>query len=321
MVEFKEVKTKSGKVIVFCNLEEFLTDYYGVRTMDEVEQFANSNDEYICHCPFCKAEGHTKHKLYINKDLSVGGHCFVCTRSFIHISDQVDVSFRPLENFNFNFQNKFELIKLSDPVWSLDKFGTEFDDFSQVGYNYLVNRHGFMKELYKLLDFKFWNDNVVIPFKYHGEIFYYQIRFTGTNNIKYFHPRIEAKPCYIIEHGDEETHKKFVIVEGVFDAIAALIQCPEYTPCAVLGSSISDYQISMIRDYAGCVKEIKIWMDETKISKGIQDKIKQTIDYAPVSIIKSYGPDPEEIMIEKIKKGLPLQLITKNNKNDISLGR
>ena len=65
MVDLKEVRRKNGEIVVFCNFEELLKDFYGVTTMDEVRTHLTNNDEYIIHCPFCKAEGHKKHKLYI----------------------------------------------------------------------------------------------------------------------------------------------------------------------------------------------------------------------------------------------------------------
>ena len=77
-MEYKEVTSKRGQVLVFCKFEDLLKEAYNVTTMEEVETHKNQNDEYICHCPFCKAAGHKKHKLYIKSDLTVG-HCFVCT--------------------------------------------------------------------------------------------------------------------------------------------------------------------------------------------------------------------------------------------------
>jgi DNA primase len=143
------------------------------------------------------------------------------------------------------------------------------------------------------------------------EVYYYQIRFTGkSNSIRYYLPPVSKKSCYIIERDDDEKCRhRILIVEGVFDAAAALIQCPDYTPVAVLGSSISDYQISQIREYTDYVSEIKIWMDETSISKKIARRLKSIIDYCPISIIKSYGPDPEEVMKERLNKHLDLQWI------------
>lgn len=312
MVDFKEVTKKDGTRLVFCNFEELLMDFYGVSTFDEVEPHVNNNGEYIIHCPFCKEEGHTKHKLYIKSDLTVG-HCFVCTRSYVHVTNEIDTSFRVpdfLSRFNF-FPGHLNLIPLTDPTWSLDKYYNEFDNYSDKGYNYLVNRNPFLSELYKILDFKFMDGNIVMPFKYHGNIFYYQVRFTGNSKIRYYFPPISQKPPYIIEHGD---NKKFIIVEGVYDAISCLIQAPDYTPFAVLGSSVSDYQLEFLREYAP-IEEIIVYMDDTEKSKGIARRIKSVIDYCPIRIIKSNGEDPEERMNRYLKSGKKLDWIKPINKD------
>lgn len=316
-MELKEVSTKSGKTIVFCNFEELLKEAYNVKSMEEVKPYLTDNDEYIIHCPFCKAEGHTKHKLYIKGDLTTG-HCFVCCRAYVNVTDEIDVSYTVTENLlNFGMQdNGFNLVKLEDPDWSIDRFKYEFDDFDQEGYDYLLTRHQYMSELYKVLNFRFIDGNAVIPFMKNGEVFYYQIKFsTPSSKIKYFLPRIEKKPPYIIERGEDCRHR-LLIVEGVFDAIAALLQAPDYTPVAVLGSSITDYQINFIKDYSGYVDEIKIWMDETSISKKIESKLKTKIEYCPIEIIKSFGPDPEEVMKERMKQHRPLQWIKSKYKKE-----
>ena len=246
-MEYKEVISKKGQVMIFCKFEDLLKDAYEVTIMEEVETHKNSNGEYICHCPFCKKAGHTKHKLYIKEDLTVG-HCFVCTRAFINVTDSVEIQFPvpDFENFGMNVGGKVNLVKLTDPNWTLDKYFNEFDDYSEEGVEYLKNRHIYLGELYKPLGFKFMDGNVVMPFKYHDEIFYYQIRFSGNSKLRYFFPPISAKPPYIIERGN---NKKFIICEGVYDAISLLIQAPNHTPFAVLGSNISDYQINFLREY------------------------------------------------------------------------
>lgn len=302
-MDFKEVETKNGSKLVFCKLEELLTNYYGVKTMEEVEPFANSGDEYIIHCPFCKKEGHTKHKLYVRTDLTVG-YCFVCGRKYINITDEVKVDVSIPSMLPGLYRKPFNVVKLDHPEWSLNKFKYEFDDFDQKGYNYLVGRNSYLSELYKILGFKFMDGNIAMPFFYHGEMFYYQIRFTGSSSIRYFFPPISDKPPYIIEHGD---NKKFIVCEGIYDAIACLIMAPEYTPCAVLGSHISDYQIEFLREYVP--DKILIFMDETKISIGIAKKLKSVIDYCPIGIIKSGGEDPEECMRRKMTESRRLQWI------------
>lgn len=307
-MEYKEVRKKDGTLIIFCKFEELLKEFYGVNSMEEVESFQNSNGEYIIHCPFCKSEGHTKHKLYIKSDLTVG-HCFVCHRAYINVTDELNLSYKVPQFFS-SFINKQsipeDLIRLTDPTWSLDKYFNEFDDFDQDGYNYLINRNPYLSELYKILGFKFWQGNIVMPFfDYNGKVFYYQIRFTTNNSsIKYFFPPISYKPCYIIPHGN---NRKLIISEGIYDAIANLVMAPDYTPIAVMGSSISDYQLNIIRKFVP--DSITVFMDETKLSIGIVNRLKTVLDYCPISIIKSDGEDPEERLRRRLKSGKEVRWI------------
>lgn len=304
-MDYKQVHRKNGEVIVFCNFQDLLKNFYETDNMEEISTHVNSLGEYIIHCPFCKKEGHTKHKLYIKSDLTVG-HCFVCGRAFVNITDEVKVNYKIPEFFpSLTKTQGVKLATLNDPIWTLDRYYNEFDDFDQNGYNYLINRNKYLSELYKILGFKFWDGNIVMPFFYNGTPFYYQIRFIGgDSNIRYFFPPIENKPCYVINHGD---NKRLILCEGIFDCISLLIQAPSFTPIALLGSSLSDYQLNMIREYVP--DEVYIMMDEFEISKKIARKLREGIDYCPIKIIKTYGPDPEEILNNRIKKGKCLQWI------------
>lgn len=314
-MQYKEVKTKKGKIIVFCKLDELLIEFYQARSLEEVEPNAKG-EEYIIHCPFCKNEGHTKHKLYIKKDCTEG-HCFVCGRAFIHVTDDVDTKYRMPEYkkyWELGKEKKFEVVKLTDDQeWNLNKFKYEFDDEDEKGLAYLKSRQPFLPELAKILDFKYMDGNIVMPFKFDNEVFYYQIRFSGNSKIRYFFPPISAKPPYIIERGND--NKKLILCEGVFDAIALLIQAPEFTPFACMGSSISDYQLEFLKKYNP--DEILIYMDETSISKKIGDRLKQTI-LCPVGIVKSDGEDPEEHLNRLLRYGTDPRWITSDKffKND-----
>jgi len=310
MIDYKEVKKKDGTVIVFCRFHDLLTEFYGTENYEGNLVHTGDHDEYIIQCPFCEKEGHTKHKLYITGDLSVG-FCFVCNRRFINIKDEVDVSYTIPSFKGFWGYQGVDLVKLNDPVWTLDRYYNEFDDYDERGYNYLISRHGFMKDLYKILGFKFMDGNVVIPFLYHGELIYYQIRFIGNSKIRYFFPP-SKKPVYLI---DRPGIRKIIVCEGVFDAIACMIMAPEFIPCAVLGSSVSDYQLEFIREYIP--DEIIVYMDETDISKRIANKIKSVIDYCPIRIIQSDGEDPEECMKRKLKCGSNLQWIKAKYNNNV----
>lgn len=309
-MDFQEITKKDGTRIIFCHFEDLIPEAFG-KTLEELEGSSSKQgggvNEFIGHCPFCKAEGHKKHKLYLKSDLTVG-HCFVCGRAFINVNDEIDTSIELPEFIPSPGYKPLVIERPDDPEWNIEKYYTEFDDFSDSGLQYLMGRHKYMEQLWQALEFKFMNGNVVIPFKYHNEIFYYQIRFAGNSKIRYFHPHIKkgCKPPYIIETSPNP--KKFIICEGVFDAISLLIQAPDYTPMAVLGSDITEYQISFLREYLP--QKILIYMDKTDISIRIAEKLKASIDYCPISIIKSNGMDPEEYMKKRMQYGKNLTWIT-----------
>ena len=288
----ERIRKKDGKRIVTCRFEELLMEAYNVKTEDEILQFQLPNGKFICHCPFCKAEGHTKHKLYIDEDFSVG-HCFVCGRAFINVNDSLDFDIQDI-NFTAPDPSSWKVIPYSDVNRYFD-YSKKNDD----GLNYLIQRHGFLKELSEGLNFRYTQaGDVVIPFVYHGNVIYYQIRSIQNSKLRrYWLPPMPSgtKPPYIIENGN---NKKIIVCEGVFDAISLLIQAPQWTPIAVLGSSISDYQLGFLREYVP--EEIVVYMDDTEKSRFVQKKIKSVIDYCPVTIIESDGTDPEENLKRKL---------------------
>lgn len=303
MIDYKEVQKKDGTTLIFCKFEDLLKEFYNTEHYEDNLVKTGDHEEYIIHCPFCKEEGHTKHKLYISGNLDVG-FCFTCSRTYINIKDEVDVSFSAPKFEKFWGWHGVDLVKLDDPVWTLDKFRYEFDDYDERGVKYLMGRHKYLGELYKLLGFKFMDGNIVMPFYYHDEVIYYQIRFIGNSKIRYFLPNISRKPPYIIERPGL---RRLIICEGVYDAIACMIMAPDHMPIAVLGSSVSDYQLEFIRERVPT--EILVYMDETDISKRIARKIRSVIDYCPIYLIHSSGEDPEECLKRKMKWGNNLQWI------------
>lgn len=287
-----QIKSKKGKNIVIFNLED-----YAQEQLDK-NLFTEDKDDYKMICPHCvdaylsdrSYDGpYEKYKLYVTKDFSIG-HCFRCGRIFVHNDDSLRFDI-PVPEPPISLVD-FELVKLNGKIWNLELFN-EFEDFDEEGYNYLIKkRHVHFKKLYKLLNIKFSNHNPVIPFYFKGELIYYQIKMAfGDKGIPYFSPPITHKPAYIIEHGE---NKKFVISEGTFDGIADLILFPDRTPFCLLGSSITDYQITMLRTYVP--EDILIYMDDTELSYKVAERINQYINYANIEIRHSNGQDPEEYL-------------------------
>lgn len=314
--KYKEIKSRKGQSIVFGKLDEFLLNYYNEHTLGGLDQYkSNYNEQYICHCPFCKEEGHTKSKLYILPNTSglddfSTGYCFVCGRTFVHISDKVDVNYKAPDFLGV--QKQFSILPMTDPLWTLDKFNNEFASFSKKGVNYLINRNPYLKDLWKPLEFKFFENHIVMPFKDpNGNLIYYQIRFidaTEKDDIRYFFPRTESKPPYILQTSLADP-EKLIFVEGIYDAIAAMIQSSgKYVIIGCMGSKLSDYQLSFIKHFY-IPKKILVWMDDTELSKGIRDRLKTVFNYSNIGIIRSDGDDPEEILNKRIKLGKKINWI------------
>ena len=304
-MKHQEVVKSDGKRIVFCNFEELLTEALGVPSLEAAERYREPSGEFVIHCPFCRAEGHRKHKLYLKSDLTVG-HCFVCTRSYVNVTDEVKVEYRPPSFLTPRLREWFKPT-IKDPKWALDRYWKEFDEYSEKGVRYLMGRHQFMDPLWKILGFKFWEGNVVMPFWWKSELIYYQIRFSDPKaRIRYFFPPVDQKPVWTTPE-PIGTGKDLIVVEGIYDAIAAMIQAPGRTPVAVLGSSVSDYQLLQIREFVP--DSILVWMDDTEKSKGIADRLRVSLGYCPIRIIPSDGTDPEENMCSRIARGRDLQWI------------
>lgn len=293
MEEFKEVVNKKGKTLVFCDLEEYTQGFIDDLLYDEDEK------DFHVECPHClnayKTDSsydgpYTKRKLYVAKDFSIG-HCFRCDRIFINTNERINLNV-DLSSYDIT-QQEFSLVKLNGSDWNLDLFDA-FKENDDEGFEYLVTkRHKYMRQLKSVLKIRFLNHNPVIPFFYRGQLIYFQIKRINAQHgqMPYFSPPITHKPPYIIEHGD---NRKFVICEGVFDAIACLILYPDRTPFAVLGSTITDYQIAMLRTYLP--SDILVQMDNTELSKNVAARISKHINYANISLHPSSGLDPEEIL-------------------------
>ena len=284
-------KTGKGYDLYLLDLESYYDN------MKNLGYCKEQKHDHAVLCPICSQEkllgnpNYSKLKLWINNDFSYG-RCFVCNSVFVSPNDKIE---RGYIAGNKNDINNFEVSHLNHIYWTYDLFNSmvSYDD---VGMEYLSKRHIYLKELSKVLGFRFLYHNPVIPFYFHNELIYYQIRMINPKSgMKYFSPPIENKPAYIISNND---NKKIIICEGVFDAIACLIMYPEYTPFAVLGSSITNYQIWMLRSYVP--DDILIYMDNTMLSRNIKDSIYRYVDYSDIKIIDSDGEDPEEQLKKRI---------------------
>jgi len=288
-------RSKKGNECLLIDLKSY---YEG---LDETQVSKPTEKDYICECPICAEEQHYKHKLYIEKGFNVG-HCFRCHTVLIDNTEHNDCSY--YDNYE-NFEipqlediSKNTLVKLDGDKWNLELYES-LGNVSKKGLDYLKSRkNSFLDKLYIPLGIRFLGCNPVIPFYFHNELIYYQIKLID-GDIKYFSPPIKKKPLYIIEK-KSNPNRKFVICEGVFDAIACLILFPDRVPVALLGSTITTYQLWMLNSYAPA--DILIFMDETRLSQGVYYKIRSYLDYSKLSILESDGSDPEEYLYANLNK-------------------
>nr|DAK84293.1 MAG TPA: DNA primase [Caudoviricetes sp.] len=288
-------KTGKGNSLYILDLESY------VDSMKDENLFQEKKDDYAVMCPICREEkqkedpNYKNLKFWIDKSLEFG-RCFVCNSVFISNNDRIKTVIRPIGPPDMS---NMKVSHLNHPYWTYELFNS-FPEYDKEGVDYLCKkRHYLLESLYRPLGIRFSGHNPVIPFFFKGEMIYYQIRLIdGESRIKYFSPPIDHKPAYIIE---KKENKNIIICEGVFDAIACLILYPNYTPFAVLGSSITDYQIWMLRSYIP--DKIKIFMDKTELSVGIKERIRNFVNYADIGIVPSDGRDPEETLINKLLLG------------------
>jgi hypothetical protein len=283
------------KKVVTMDLERYVQEMRGKGLCVE------KRHDYVTLCPECylekKKKGETNYrnlKLWIDKDLQYS-QCWRCGTVFLSENETINTSIRRIEP-PINMNN-WTVSKLSNEgYWSLDRFN-EFDEDDEIGVEYLAKKRFYLyRKMYKALGIRFKDHNPVVPFYYKGELIFYQMRIIDPESkIKYYTPPTTHKNPYILEHGE---NKKFVICEGVFDAIACRILYPDRTPFAVLGSDITPYQIAMLRTY--CPEDILIYMDKTEISNRIKDSIIEYLNYADISIRPSFGQDPEEFLKQQL---------------------
>lgn len=258
-------------------------------------------DDYAVLCPVCKEEkwaageaGYANLKLWIHKGEEYG-HCFRCGTVFVDSSPICGTGVKNLEPpVNID---ALEVMKLgNEGYWTLDRF-QEFDEYDAAGVEYLVGRLYLYREMYKALGIRFRRGDPVIPFQYRDETIYYQVRITDPNSrIKYFSPPIVHKPPYILESG--KPGKKWVVCEGVFDAVACRFLYPEHSAFALLGSDITPYQVAILRKFVP--REIVVYMDRTDISRRVERDLARYIGYADIQVRESSGQDPEEHLREQL---------------------
>jgi hypothetical protein len=286
----KSIRDHNGKIIVRVDVDELLVAQ---------PNHGESTDHYILICPCCAAEkGHnySKTKLYLKKDKTIG-FCQRCHAVYVPYidttSDEILLRWIP----NFSKTTEFNEVVTIPKLYNggIDYYNSA-NDLSNELVEHLKERRNYavIKYLSELGFRCYNNDEIIIPFKFFGELIYYQINYRNPKGLKYLNPPIKHKPLYLprqLPPGSD-----IVLCEGIYDAIALMEFYPQCTIAALLGCNITEYHIWMLRKLMP--SRIYIFMDDTNLSRKVMKTLvsSKLTCFCGYSIIESDGKDPDELL-------------------------
>ena len=224
-------------------------------------------------CPNCLlVEGVVRKTLSI-KDTY--GLCFRCNTIFKPKSIRINIKLPKIK----------DEIPLDTTPWYTAKH------YCDRGFRYLNSRCGSIQ--YTTIDrFRFKDNKIFIPFYYHNDLIYYQIRYIEPKigMGKYYNPPITNKPLYLSHNWNDNL--PLVIVEGVFDAIVLSKIGIKHNVVAILGSTMSASQYKMFQTLSYDKINSKIYLDSIELSMKLKQKLPEFNIVTPIE----NGLDPEGII-------------------------
>lgn len=289
------------------NLEQLYEEHYSnkkqftYRIMDlkawlkECEHTDNGGDEITAQCPYCMEAyksnpdynntPYLKEKLYIKRGFRTGW-CFRCGSAYVNKPDEAELLKVP--TFLMDYESPEVDLTMADSRWQLSNYINQKDELSFSHKTKLYNRNPYILSFLDILGFKTLNEgSIMIPIHYNEELIYYQL-WNHNRDPKYWLPPIKTKPLCTIG----PIKSKGVIVEGYFDAVACLTLYPDRTPMYLLGSYLTPVQEIMLRDFV--FNDLMIYLDNSKLSYKVYNKLKRVLDFTDLSVRTSDGTDPEE---------------------------
>lgn len=257
--------------------------------VNNIPQDKPNSTHFICECKHCiENEGRHDRKLYIKKDYSVG-YCFRCESSYVNKLDAPKndfdkvtpiPTFTPFKSKNLDFPN----IDVS--------YYLESDNIDDISRDYLIKRNPRLD--YFKFKLKCRYNRIVIPFYFKDELIYYQVRYINPLGSKYFNPKTEHKPLYLVP--GQEITDKVILAEGTFDVMA--LDCmygSEYTKVGLLGKTITASQMKFFKYYG--FKKFIISLDELELSIKLRKKVEDELN-AECQVMDTQL-DPEEYVRSK----------------------
>lgn len=267
-----------------------------------------SHTHEIYLCPFCitkRGKPDKEGKFYWKNDNSIG-MCFKChTVGFPEEGEEVD---KEASIFNQVISRAITRLKPVSSIYpepaQLNVDFPSFPELSQSNIEYLKNRNPLIIPLLPLLGCRSWTgsrDGVVFPFSYKKYIAKFQVRFdTDNKKFRYYTSpgdKVLYSPLPIFKTFNLGETKYITLCEGVFDSIALLI-LGFPNPIAVLGSTLTDIQIGMLRSLLP--DHAMLCMDNYDLNKSIRDQIVESVPSLSGTSIPDLGSgdmDPEEFLL------------------------
>jgi len=259
-----------------------------VSVKDSTAHFAISCPECVEHIyiPNGMDDYESKKRLYVKKDYSVG-FCHRCHSKFFaqHMDPNDD---------EWRFTLFYDSLEISEEELGIDISyyeGSSSKDPS--GVEYLNSRYKQLGEIYHSLGIRFRRDKVIVPFIWNDEVIYYQSRrYPGRSTDSYFSPPTPSKPFYYCPLNDPKIDR-YIISEGVFDAIAVKQMFPDWNSIAVIGSYLTNFQIKLLFELSP--RRVLLYYDDVDISKKMRERL---LRYNPVllddvKILTGKFKDPE----------------------------
>lgn len=308
---FSKLKDRLSKLPISYDQDNESRLSHRVRLFDphkyEIVHSNNTHDQY--DCPYClSVRGHADDdgRFYWDRSKLIGW-CHKCETVGILKSDKDVNKFRLELAIN-------SIRKLLDSTYLVPNFTFSeipyhetFDELDNQAIEYLDSRVPFYSMLKDYFEFRCLDTGVTVPIYFQGKIVSYNLRFySPKGKMKYFIPngaKFLYSPTRVF---DGKLHQEITLVEGVFDAIGALLD-NKPNPVAVFGVHLTDLQKYMIRS---CMpSKINIYLDDWELSRKLLDKVRGNFPTCSrVEVIPSWGDDPEEIFKKRVGRMNDIEL-------------
>lgn len=239
-------------------------------------------------CPNCyEKDGVVRTTLKFYK--SGLGKCFRCNEVFSIDGNKSIIVKQPMMKY----------IKLSKT--QIDEYKNAIN-YDSKGIQYLKQRNKYLEKDYHLFNIRFSNNSILIPFYINNELVYIQKRTFPEK--KYTNMKGVTIPLYLTKQSYER-YPEVVISEGVFDAIACHYLFNGILSIGIIGSTISNSQLQMLRKISP--SKMTIYLDDLELSNNLKNKLRKEFFSSEIETFHVNGfKDPEVFLNYLIKEEIKI---------------